>query len=132
MHTKAHSLQEQDLLRLRPALVAIQLKRHPEPAYTVVYRISLLNHSKLSVKILGRKWRITDTHGDTKIIEGSQIFNSEPVLQPGAVFSISGGLENPRLPRLAELRLFGKDQLGRPFITPPLELMRYTTDERPY
>jgi uncharacterized protein affecting Mg2+/Co2+ transport len=122
MHTKAHSLAEKDLLRMRVALCAVQIKRHPKPYYQVAYRINLLNDSELSVRLMGRKWLITQHNGNHKIIEAGQVFNAEPILAPGAVFTLFGSHNFSRLPRRMELRLFGKDQLGTPFITPPLSL----------
>lgn len=122
MHTKALSLPEKDLLCMRVGFVGVQMKRHPKPYYKLAYRINLLNDSELSVRILGRKWLIIQHNGTRSIIEAGQVFNAEPILAPGAVFTLFGSLHFPRLPRRLELRLFGKDQTGQPFITPPLKL----------
>ena len=122
MHTKALSLPERDLLSMRVGFTGVQIKRYPKPYYRIAYRINLLNDSELSVRLLGRKWLIIQHNGNRSIIEAGQVFNAEPILAPGAVFTLFGSLNFPRLPRRMELRLFGKDQTGLPFITPPLKL----------
>ena len=111
-----------DTVNMKVALVAVQTIRTPQPCYRVIFRINLYNTGNLSVRLMGRKWTMRDTTGQTKIIEAAQVFNNEPILTPGAVFSFSGQQEFSRPPRCMVLRLFGKDQVGRPFITPPLRL----------
>lgn len=123
MPTDQHNhLPERAKLRLRVALAGLQLARLPEPCYKVFYRINILNGESGSVRLMGRKWHLRDITGNTQIIEATQIFNDAPVLTPGAVFSFSGYQVFRKPPLLAELRLFGQDHTGRPFITPPLQI----------
>lgn len=118
----AKRLPVRDTVNMKVALVAVQTIRTPQPCYRVIFRINLHNTGNLSVRLMGRKWTMRDTSGQTKIVEAAQLFNNEPILTPGAVFSFSGQQEFSRPPRRMVLRLFGKDQAGRPFITPPLRL----------
>ena len=59
------------------ALAGIDTEREPTPQYRVFYRINILNHRQRSVRLLGRKWVLTDTTGDTRIIEAARLFNEE-------------------------------------------------------
>ena len=118
----AKRLPVRDTVQMKPALVAVQTVRSPQPCYRVIFRINLLNTGTISVRLMGRKWFMTDISGQTNIIEAAQVFNNEPILTPGAVFSFCGQQEFARPPQQIILRLFGKDQAGRPFITPPLQL----------
>ena len=115
-------LPERTELRMRVALAGLALERFPEPRYKVFYRINLHHTGKTSVRLLGRKWHLQDATGNTRIIEAAQVFNNEPVLSPGAVFSFSGYQYFEKPPVRMELRLFGQGHNGSPFITPPLEI----------
>lgn len=121
MPTEHHThLPERADVRMRVALAGLQLEREPRPRYKVFYRINLLNTGRTSVRLLGRKWQLNDTAGDTRIIEAAQVFNNEPILTPGAVFSFSGCQYFDKPAVHMELRLFGQSHNGSPFITPPL------------
>lgn len=123
MLTDAHKrLPELAAVRMRAALVGLQLVREPQPRYKVFYRINLLNEGQGSVRLLGRKWQLEDACGNLQIIEAAQVFNNEPVLTPGAVFSFSGCHYFDKPPAYMELRLFGQEHSGHAFITPALVL----------
>ena len=124
MHTNGgtHHLREYEAVRMQIALAGIDTEREPTPQYRVFYRINILNHRQRSVRLMGRKWVLTDTTGDTRIIEAARLFNEEPVLAPGEVFSWSGSQVFRRYPVRMELRLFGTDHAGHAFITPALNV----------
>lgn len=113
-------LPELATLRMRVALVGMQLVRVPHPCYKVFYRINLLNEGRGSVRLLGRKWQLEDTTGLVRIVQAERVFNSEPVLSPGAVFSFSGCQCFDKPPVYMGLSLFGQDGAGRPFMTPQM------------
>ncbi|MBR1998105.1 MAG: ApaG domain [Akkermansia sp.] len=115
-------LPELATVRMRAALVGLQLVREPLPRYKVFFRINILNEGQGSVRLLGRKWQLEDACGNLQIIEAAQVFNDEPVLTPGAVFSFSGGHYFDKPPAYMALRLFGQEHNGHPFITPALVL----------
>lgn len=114
------SLPVLDFLDMGISLMAVRCIRLPSPLYRVVFRLRLHNASPTSVRLLGRKWLLRDTAGDTRIIEAEQVFNQRPVLAPGAVFSYGGSHDFTRSPAHMELRFFGTDQTHTPFISPPL------------
>lgn len=123
MPTEPHRhLPESTELHLRVALVGLILVREPEPCYKLFYRINMLNSGRGSVRMQGRKWILNDALGHTRIIEATGVFNEAPVLTPGAVFSFSGHQIFRQPPAYAELRIFGQNHVGRPFITAPLVL----------
>lgn len=117
-----HRLPQRDLLHMRVALAGVRTERAPEPRYVVFFRVNLCNKSNLSVRVMGRKWLLQDYAADTRIIEATRVFNDEPILSPGAVFSFSGCQYFRKPPVKMELRLFGKDQTGYPFISPALRV----------
>ncbi len=102
-------------------LSAIRVSRGRTPSYRVMFRLRLHNMGQESVRLIGRKWQLRDAAGHTRIIEAAEVFNQQPVLRPGDVFSYSGSQEfSPAPPVAMELRFFGTDQSNRPFITPAL------------
>ncbi len=117
----ATSLPERDCLSMGISLAAMRVTRGRTPSYRVLFRLNLMNSGGESVRLVGRKWVLRDAAGETRIIEAAEVFNQQPVLKPGEVFSYSGCQEfSPAAPRGMELRIFGTDQANRPFITPPL------------
>ncbi len=121
----ARSLPERDCLDMGICLSAVNVQRRPRPTYRVMFRLRLLNMGQESVRLVGRKWLLRDAAGDTRIIEAAQVFNQQPVLKPGDVFSYSGCQDfSPAAPTAMEVRFFGTDQSNRPFMTPPLVFPR--------
>lgn len=125
MSTEAATLPILDALSMRVTLAGLRITRGPEPLYHVFFRICLHNAAGFSVRLKGRKWLLQDSGGASRIIEAAQVFNQDPILTPGAVFSCSGGQTFSRLPVNMEVRFFGEDQWGRPFITPALIFPRH-------
>ena len=84
-------LPELATVRMRAALVGLQLVREPLPRYKVFFRINILNEGQGSVRLLGRKWQLEDACGNLQIIEAAQVFNDEPVLTPGGGVQLQWG-----------------------------------------
>ena len=124
MSTKCPSLPVYAPLELRLVMSGVQAMRRPRPVYRTLFRISICNTGDQAVRLLGRKWTLRDRSGNTRIIEASKVFNDYPTLAPGAVFSCSGCHEFDAPPVAMELRLFGNDELGAPFISEPLYFPR--------
>ncbi len=121
----ATSLPERDCLDMGICLSAMRVSRGRVPTYKVIFRLRMLNAGEESVRLIGRKWMLRDAAGETRILEAAEVFNQQPVLRPGDVFSYSGCQDfSPAAPTGMELRLFGTDQRNRPFITPPLVFPR--------
>lgn len=87
--------------------------------YRMVFRLNMLNISRLSLRLLGRKWTMKDARGNIFIIEGDHVFGIDPMLAPGAVFSYGGFHDFIYPPVGMEVRFFGIDQMLTPFITTP-------------
>ncbi len=122
---EATSLPERDHLDMGISFSALRVSRGRVPTYRVMFRLRMMNAGNESVRLVGRKWMLRDAAGNTRIIEAAEVFNQQPVLRPGDVFSYSGYQEfSPAAPKAMELRFFGTDQSNRPFITPPLVFPR--------
>lgn len=122
MSTECRSLPVRDYLDMGVTMSAVQYARAPRPAYRVIFRLRMQNAGRGSVRLLGRKWTLRDRSGNTRIIEAEQIFNQQPVLTPGSVFSYSGCHCFDTTPAGMEVRFFGTDRFNEPFITPALKL----------
>ena len=59
--------------------------------YAFTYDIEIENQSKSSVQLLSRHWRILESLGKTKIIDGSGIVGKKPVLNPGEIHKYKSG-----------------------------------------
>ena len=124
MSTDNRSLPVNPGLELRLAMAGVQAQRYPRPLYRAIFRVAICNRSQRPLRLLGRKWTLRERNGNTRIVEAARIFNESPVLGPGAVFECSGTQEFDTPPVAMELRLFGTDELGTPFISAPLHFPR--------
>ncbi len=120
MNTDTRSLPVYAPLELRLVMSGVQAQRRPRPVYRSIFRVSICNTGSHPVRLLGRKWTLRERNGNTRIVEAARIFNESPVLEPGAVFACSGTQEFDTPPVAMELRIFGTDEFGTPFISPPL------------
>jgi ApaG protein len=55
------------------------------------YHITLYNHNNFTIQLLRRKWRITDSFFDARIVEGDGVVGRQPVLYPGDSFQYVSG-----------------------------------------
>lgn len=127
---RPRTLPVRDFLEMGVVQAVVQISRSPRPEYRVLFRLRLLNASGSSVRLVGRKWTLRDRAGNTRIIEAAQVFNQQPVLTPGAVFACDGMQTFETAPAGMEVRFFGLDQRGIPFITPSLIFPRSTFSRR--
>lgn len=124
MNTDTRTLPVNPALELRLIIAGVQALRHPRPLYRVVFRVTICNTGTQSIRLQGRKWTLRERNGSTRIIEAASVFNQYPVLVPGAVFTTGGYQEFNTPPVAMSLRLFGSNELGTPFISPPLHFPR--------
>ena len=122
MSTECRSLPVRDYLDMGVTMSAVQYTRAPRPAYRVLFRLRMQNAGSGSVRLLGRKWTLRDRSGNTRIIEAEHVFNQQPVLTPGSVFSYSGSHTFDTTPAGMEVRFFGTDQRNEAFITPAVKV----------
>lgn len=50
------------------------------------YRIRIANESPVTVQLLTRHWRITDSNGNVQEIRGPGVIGQQPLLAPGEAF----------------------------------------------
>lgn len=124
MSTNSRILPVLDCLDMGVAVSGISISRTPRPEYRLAFRLRLHNISRHSVRLVGRKWVLRERSGKTRIVEAANIFNQQPVLTPGAVFSYGGSQCFATPPTGLEISLFGVDFRNRPFITPPYSFPR--------
>lgn len=110
-------LPERHYLDMQVSLSELCLLPSQRPRYRMVFRIDMRNVSKLGIRLLGRKWMMHDAAGHLHVMEADHVYEQDPLLTPGAVFSYGGRHDFDYKPVSMELRLFGIDQLLIPFIT---------------
>ena len=59
--------------------------------FMFAYRITIENHNKFSVKLLRRNWKIFDSNGEYRDVEGEGVVGVQPVMQPGQQFQYVSG-----------------------------------------
>ncbi len=59
----------------------------PDKPYPFVYYITIYNESDKVIKILGRKWIVTEADEECLVVEGSGVIGEKPTLKPGESFS---------------------------------------------
>ncbi len=124
MNTNPRVLTVRDYLDMGIAVAGLRTMRFPRPRYRVVFRLNMRNNSSGSIRLIGRKWVLRDHSGNTRIVEAENVFNRQPILTPGAVFSYGGCQEFDSPPAGLEVSFFGTDAKNSPFITPPLVFPR--------
>ena len=63
------------------------LETPPDKPFAFAYFITIHNNSSETVTVRGRKWVVTDTTGDTVVVEGDGVVGETPRLEPGGTFS---------------------------------------------
>lgn len=112
-------LPERHYLKMDISISELCVVRASPLVYRFIFRLNMLNISKLSIRILGRKWTMRDHTGNLYILEADHVFSQDPMLTPGAVFSYGGYHDFPSVPTSMEVRYFGVDQMLMPFISTP-------------
>ena len=59
------------------------------------YTIEITNHSRETVQLKTRHWRITDAYGRLQEVKGAGVVGEEPVLEPGGSFEYTSGVPLP-------------------------------------
>lgn len=55
------------------------------------YRITIVNHNAFTVQLLSRKWKISDSNHDIRLIEGEGVVGRQPVLYAGDTYQYISG-----------------------------------------
>ena len=59
--------------------------------YDFTYDIEIENQSKSSVQLLSRHWKIFESLGKTKVVDGAGVVGKKPVLNPGEIHKYKSG-----------------------------------------
>lgn len=59
--------------------------------YVWGYRIEIVNHSRIAVRLTQRYWHITDQNGQVDEVSGPGVVGEQPRLNPGERYEYSSG-----------------------------------------
>jgi ApaG protein len=59
--------------------------------YMFAYRVTIENHNDYSVKLLNRHWKIFDSNGENKIVNGEGVIGEQPVINKGEQYNYVSG-----------------------------------------
>lgn len=59
--------------------------------YTFAYRVSIDNLATFPIKLHRRHWKIFDSNGSVREVEGEGVVGQQPVLEPGESFQYVSG-----------------------------------------
>lgn len=90
---------------------------HPlDRPYPFAYFVSIQNHTGEPVKIMGRKWVVTQQNGDVMVVEGEGVVGEYPQLKEGEHFSYQS-YHTVSEDSIAEGAFFGVTKSGKRFYT---------------
>jgi ApaG protein len=107
-----------DDVRLMPGL-----QTTAERPFPFVYFVTIHNDSAETVTIKGRKWVVTDTRGETVVVEGDGVVGKFPRLEPGEHFSYNS-YHTIGADSVAQGAFIGTTEAGLPVVVriPPFEM----------
>ncbi len=121
----ASSIPELDGLRVTVDEVKFmpQLQATEERPFPFVYFITIHNDSAETVTIKGRKWVVTDSRGETVVVEGDGVVGKFPRLEPGEHFSYNS-YHTIGADSVAQGAFIGTTEAGLPVLVriPPFEM----------
>jgi ApaG protein len=92
---RAYEARTRDIL-VRVRAFYLDDQSEPEKArYVWAYRVAVENRGAVTVKLVGRTWRITDAAGRTQTVQGEGVVGEQPVLRPGQAFEYTSGTPLP-------------------------------------
>lgn len=62
-----------------------------EEQFVFSYTITIENTSEQAIKLLTRRWLITDADGETSTVEGEGVVGKQPTIKPGTSFTYTSG-----------------------------------------
>lgn len=78
------------LIRVRPSYLAGQ--SDPEAGRWVwAYQVEIVNLSGSTVRLMARRWTITDGHGHVEEVRGPGVVGEQPVIAAGGSYSYASG-----------------------------------------
>jgi ApaG protein len=89
----------------------------PDRPHCFVYFISIHNGTEVPVKIVGRKWVVTNSRGVVTAVEGDGVVGERPTIAPGETFSYNSFHLLDTKSAVAEGSYIGVDETGRRVLT---------------
>lgn len=59
--------------------------------YMFAYRIMIENHNNFTLQVLRREWKIFDSNGEYREVEGEGVVGQQPIIEPGKSFQYVSG-----------------------------------------
>ncbi|MDX1952520.1 MAG: ApaG domain [Verrucomicrobiota bacterium] len=89
----------------------------PDRPHCFIYFITIHNQSETAVTIKGRKWVVTNDHGEIVAVEGDGVVGQFPCIEPGSRFSYNSFHLLDTMKATAEGSYIGVDAQGRRVLT---------------
>jgi len=70
------------------------IEQHSEPdkeRFVFAYTITITNNSSKSIKLMTRRWLITDANGENSTVEGDGVVGEQPKILAGKSYTYSSG-----------------------------------------
>jgi|ERR1043165_3627672 ApaG protein len=84
--------------------------------YFFAYHINLHNHNNFTIQLLRRRWKISDSNFDKRLVEGEGVVGRQPVLYPGDSFQyVSGCNLQTSIGKMEGIYVFENKQTGKEF-----------------
>lgn len=61
--------------------------RQPDPRYIFSYRIRITNQSDVTLQLMRRHWKITDSVYGIQHVHGDGVIGQQPILEPGESYT---------------------------------------------
>lgn len=90
------------------------------------YHITIFNHNNFTVQLVRRKWKISDSAYEVRLVEGEGVVGRQPVLYPGDSFQyVSGCNLQSSIGRMEGVYIFENKGLKKEFevTIPPFKLV---------
>jgi len=94
-----------------------QVATPPDRPHCFAYFISIHNDTDLPVTIKGRKWVVTEEHGEITAVEGDGVVGQFPTIEPGEKFSYNSFHLLETRSAVAEGSYLGMDSMRRKVLT---------------
>lgn len=84
-------------LETKGILIGVETEFLPEQSdsmqfnFVFMYTILIENKSNDIVQLIRRKWEITDSNGEKRIVEGEGVIGEKPILLPNEKYTYSSG-----------------------------------------
>ena len=102
------------IVRVRPSYLAGQ-SDPDEGRWVWAYQIEIENQGPEAVKLMARRWVITDASGHVETVRGPGVVGEQPLIAPGDSYSYASGCPLPTPSGSMEGAFMMTDAVGRSF-----------------